>query len=390
LKLNINRFVKRLCLCFVKQLIYAHILLFYYTTMSISFDNGNIVLTNNGFTTTLIGSSTSNATITLPSVTTVIGAAGSNSQIQYNNAGVYGGAANLTIDTDQYPVVGETTVSPTTPFTGAKLFGLNRGGIADLYYGNASLIKTRINPCVVTKRHALYVAAGGSTTITAHGTISNVTGTATVRNQATTNLFVSTRRIGFVSAATAGSSSGQRHGIAQFCRGPVPFMGGFRFICRFGTSSATAIPDQRSFVGMHANVAALTNQDPGRSTLGMIGFCVDLVDTDWFFVTGVVGSQGVKVQLSPTTGTFPSREQSVTMYEAQIFCAPNSSSVSYSLEVISNATVNGSGGAYASGTVSANLPAATVLLAPQVWTNNGNTAAAAGIDIISMNVETEY
>ncbi len=162
----------------------------------------------------------------------------------------------------------------------------------------------------------------------------------------------------------------------------MPDIGGFYFICRFGTSSATAVATQRSFVGMTGTTGALSNANPSAITTGVLGFGADSADTNWFFLHGPSGSTPTKVQLSAIANTFPPRLQSTTLFEAQIFCAPGGSTISYSLEVI--------GGAFISGTVNTNLPANTTFLSPQVWTNNGTTSAAVGIDVISLDVETEY
>lgn len=349
--------------------------------MSISFDNGSIVLTSGGFATTLTPQSSADSTITLPAATSALAiVAGSTTQVQYNNAGVSAGSSFLTIDADQYPVVGVALSTPTAPSAGAKLYTVTTAGNPKLAHIGANGLVSRLQSDWGTTKIATFTAAG-TTTSTFYGMTATATGTATTRTVGTTGLLASTRRIGYVSGAAAGSSAGIRHSIVQFWRGNLPRAGGFHFVARFGMSSVAAVNGQRSFVGMVGNAAALANAEPSSTNTGIIGFGVDSGDASWSFMSGAVGSAAVKVGL---VGTFPPREliNVGVLFEAHLFCAPNSNSVSYSLQVLD------AGGSIASGTVTTNLPANNVLLAPQIWTNNFTTTLAAGIDVISMHVET--
>ena len=204
-------------------------------------------------------------------------------------------------------------------------------------------------------------------------------GTATARNWTSTNLFTSMRRVGYVSAATIGSSAGTRHGAQQFWSGNAPGLGGYSYIARFGISSASTVAGQRSFVGLLATAVALTNLEPSANTsIAMLGFGVDSGGSSWTFMHG----NGTSVTKDTLTGTFPARNLSVNMFEARIFCKPNDTTIYYSLEVLG-------GGSLYEGTATTNIPSNTTFLSPQIWTNNATTALACAIDVVSQYIETD-
>jgi hypothetical protein len=347
--------------------------------MSISFDNGNIVLSNGGFNTIIAGNSTANVIITFASVSASLNPAGANSQIQYNLGGTFAASNKLTIDADQFAVVGETTSVPIASAAGTKLFAKNQAGVSDLSYISSQGISSRIQPCFTTTKHVLYTAPGTVSGANLIGGGSTIVGSV-VRNVSNLNLLQSTRRLGFVTGAGAGSTAGQQLNASAGCwRGNAAGRGGFHFICRFGMSSAAAVATQRAFIGMTGGSPSvlLGNVEPSTNATGTLGFALDSADTNWFFLCG--GATPTKIAI---VGTFPVRDLSQTLMEAHIFCAPGGSTISYSLEVI--------GGAFTSGSTSTNLPANTIFFVPQIWTSNGSTAIAAGIDLVSMTVETPY
>ncbi|MAH47768.1 hypothetical protein CMI37_18245, partial [Candidatus Pacearchaeota archaeon] len=71
---------------------------------------------------------------------------GSNTQVQYNNSGAFGGSANLTFDGSTLAVTGSMTLSSTSTISGDMTFvddvkvTLGTGGDADLYYDGTNVI----------------------------------------------------------------------------------------------------------------------------------------------------------------------------------------------------------------------------------------------------------
>jgi hypothetical protein len=310
----------------------------------------------------------------------VTAAGGSNTQVQYNSAGAVAGASGMSIASDGYATISdETEAPPTAPTAGSKIYAKVRGGRRMPGGIGPTGGEYQFQPFIGAGKVIWWSAQGNSTTVTTLNFVNSATGTATARNVATTNLFTSSRRLGYVSSNTAGSSAGTRHSLQQFWRGTAAGLGGFYYVVRFGLSSASTVAGQRSFVGLIASTAMLGNVDPSAFPTAIVGFGVDSADTTWFFIHGDGTGRTTKDTL---TGTFPPRDLSVSLFEARIYCPANGSTIYYSLEVLG-------GGSIYEGSTSANLPPATTLLAPQIWTNNGATALAAGIDVVSQYLETD-
>lgn len=371
---------------------------------------------------------------------------GSNTQIQYNNNGNFAGTNKLTISDDFFPIIGDKDGNPpTAPESGAKLFSRLRAGRRTLGQIGPSGVDYSFQPCLWANKVAWWTAQGNGNSVSVINFGNSATGSTRTRTVATTRFFTSIRRIGYESSSQAGNSAGTRHGVQQFWRGNSDGLGGFYYVARFGLSSASTVSTQRSFVGLIASTSLLPNNDPSLNT-GILGFGVDSADSTWTFMhnnnvstvvtgtialfiltvtaissgelaigqiitgsgiaantvitefvtgTGGVGTYTINISQSVSSrtitgiatkdeliGTFPPRDLSVSMFEARIFCPPNGSIIYYSLEVLN-------GGSLYEGSCTTNIPSNTTLLSPQIWTNNGITAAAVGIDIVSQYIETD-
>jgi hypothetical protein len=216
---------------------------------------------------------------------------------------------------------------------------------------------------------------GNGTTITAIGISNTTTGTATTRNVATTNLATSLRRLAFVSAATAGSSAGTRNNAAQFYRGNLAGRGGFLFIARFTLD--TVQTSMRWFVGMLNAATVIGNVNPSTLT-NMFGFGIDSGQTTvrFFFNDGAGTATALDLGAS-----FPATTVDV-VYEVRLFSAPNGSDIFWSVERLDTGTLS-------EGSVNTDIPTNTTLLSPQLWINNGTTAAAVGIGVVNVYIETD-
>lgn len=268
------------------------------------------------------------------------------------------------------------TNTPSLPATGLKIFSSDSTGFQILSSIDPIGIITQFQTSLFSRDISIWKAQGNGNTVFVMGFSNNATGTATTRSVATNNLFTQTRRIGYVSAATAGSSAGTRHGAQQFWRGNQPNLGGFLYICQFGLSSASSVATQRSFIGLVASTAVLGNQDPS-SNKNILGFGVDSNDSSWSFMHNDNTGQTVKESL---TGTFPPYDQSVSLFESRIFSSPNGNAIYYSLRVLG-------GGSFFEGSISTAIPSNSTFLSPIIWTNNGSTASAVGIDIVFQYIE---
>jgi hypothetical protein len=204
-------------------------------------------------------------------------------------------------------------------------------------------------------------------------------GTLTSRSVATTRLFTALRRIGIVSAATAGSRAlFYNNDVLQWWRGNIAGAGGFRYVARFGCSDAATVAGARSFVGLSASSAVCNGLDPSSST-NLIGIGSDAADGNLQIIHNDGTGTATKVNLG---ANFPDHTLSVDAYELVLYAAPNAASVTYQVTRLNT-------GDTASGTLSTDLPASTQLLQPIFVRGNNATALAVGLDVMSLYIETE-
>ena len=223
--------------------------------------------------------------------------------------------------------------------------------------------------------------AGSGTVVTTDGlpAPSNL-GTATARNPAATNMFTRTRRIGYASAATAGSLAGARDAAAQFTLGDGAGLGGFRLIIRFGFSALTA--DARAFIGMR-QAGAPTNVEPATLN-NCIGIGRGAADTTLSLFSG-----GSAAQAPIALGAnFPANTVNVDLYELELHSPADVAQTCHWKVTRINT------GHVASGTLTggaAVLPvASTFLTGGLAWVTNNATASAVAIDIASLYIETDF
>lgn len=203
-------------------------------------------------------------------------------------------------------------------------------------------------------------------------------GSLTARSLASSSALAALRRLGFVSAASAGSTASFIHaGFAGFVwRGNAANQGGFRVVLRWACSDAATVAGARSFAGLH--LASLGNVDPS-SQLNCIGVGTDAGDSTLYLMHNDGAGTATKVALG---ASFPDHTLSADAYELVLFCAPNASSIN--VEVTRLFT-----GDMFRATVTTNLPDATAFVQPLLWRNNGATALAVGVDMIGLYVEAE-
>ena len=313
----------------------------------------------------------------------VSGIGGSNLQVQYNDSGVFGGSSNFTIDgTDFYPILAPKTGAsdPISPSSGTKLFCRSRASRYSTNQVDQSGYEYAFQPALYQKTISTWYAQGNGTTVAINGFANTTQGTLTSRTCAATSFFTQIRRLGFVTSATSGSSAGTRHGLAQFWRGNGANRGGFFYVVRFGLSSAATVANQRTFVGLTATTTAFGNAEPS-SLLNLIGIGNDSADASFSLIHN--DGSGVATKETLSGGTFSAKSLSTDMIEFRLFCYPNTSTIGYSVEILN--TPN-----FAEGVISTDIPASTTFLSPQIWTNNGTTSLAAGIDVANQYIESAF
>lgn len=317
--------------------------------------------------------------------------AGLSGQVQYNDNGSLGGAANLLISSEGDPliqVVDRRSTPAIPPVDRLVLFGRRfgpSGGRVMVAAMGPSGMDYVLQPSIWRQKISRWNAAGGSTTVPGVDGMPalTTTGTATARTVATTNALTRAKRIGYVSSTQAGNVASVREAAAQYTLGNG-LVGGFFMSCRFGVSDATLQTAARTFVGMSSSTAAPTNVDPATLT-NSIGIGHTASDTNWYFYYG-----GTTAQTRMNLGSnFPINN--TDFLDFSLWSPPNANGVIYfylerltlSSIYITHGTINSNGSAVY-------LPSSTTLLAFRAWRTNNTAAAAVGIDISSIYLETDW
>ena len=271
------------------------------------------------------------------------------------------------------------TATPSVPSVGVSTYSKAVGGRQMFAQIGKSGVDYSFQPFIARNRILLHQANGAATTITSWGAAApSATGTATARNSATTNAFTWMRRVGYVSAATAGSTAGLRSTVLQFGTGNGARLGGFHFVIRFGISDAAIVAGARTMVGLTATTTAFTNAEPS-TFLNLIGMGHDSTDTNFQIMFNDGAGAATKIDLG---ANFSKSVTNTNMYELALYCAPNGTTVYYQ-------AINLTSDTSTSGTITTNIPLNTQLLTWQLWRSNNATAAAVGIDLCSVYIETD-
>ena len=325
----------------------------------------------------------------VPSAMVTVG--GLSGQVQYNNNGSLGGAANLLISSEGDPVlkVVDGRFIPATPSADqavlfGKRFGPSGGRVMVAAMGPSGMDYT-LQPSVWRQKISRWNAPGGATTVPGVDGMAALTaiGTVTARTVATANALAMAKRIGYVSSTTAGNVASVRQPAAQFTLGNG-LVGGFFMSCRFGVSDATLQTAARTFIGMSSSVSAPTNVDPATLT-NAIGLGHTASDTNWYLYYGGSTAQA-RISLG---ANFPINN--TDFLDFSLWSPPNANGVVYyHVERVTLTQSYFAYGVLGPGTAGVTLPANSTLLAFRAWRNNNTAAAAVGIDISSIYLETDW
>lgn len=297
------------------------------------------------------------------------------------------GTFALTATNAEFSIRGITN-EPATPTAGnLVVYSKSIGGRMMVKQKGPSGIDTPLQPVIYQNKIGYWNPPGNSTTVPGVMGMNAPTalGTATARNVATTNTFTRMRRLGYVSAATLGSFAGHYDTTAQYTVGNGAGLGGFYYVCRFGTSDAATVAQASMFVGLTSSVGAPTaNVSPATFTNTIGVGCAPGGTTLNIYYGGSAAQTAIDLGAG-----FPTTAGSVNMYEA-IFFAPTNVNNSVSYRVTNLSTNAEASGTLTAATPGTQLPAATTLLAHRAYRCNNTTALAVGIDVVTIYVETDY
>lgn len=306
---------------------------------------------------------------------------GSDNSIQYNSSGVLAGAANALIENDTMRL---NSVNPSaSPATdGINIFSRKVGGRNMLAQVGPSGLDTAMQPSLARNKVSRWAAAGNGTVIVADGNAAlTATGAATGANVATTNRHTWMKRLEYlVTTAATTAVAGFRAPALQWGRGNTSGSGGFHFVCQWGPATGVANTTHRCFVGMQSSTAAPTDVEPSTLT-NMFGFGWNAADTNIQFMNNDASGAATKTDLG---SSFPVPTVDRTkVYDIALFCAPNGTEIFYEINDLAT-------GAQNTGSVTTDIPANTLLLAPRGWVSVGGASSVVGIALMNLYIETDY
>ncbi len=211
------------------------------------------------------------------------------------------------------------------------------------------------------------------------------TGTATARGAlASTSLYTSIPRVGYVSASSAGSVGGARYNILTLWRGNAAGLGGFHAVFRFAVSDAVIVTTGRLFVGLENNLSAPTDIEPSTMT-NVFGVCAGSADTQLHMCESGAVAQS-EIAINGGSGFPVNGVTNSDVYELILNAAPNDSKISWRIRDLTTGVDSGD----QVQSTAANLFGNGLFMTMQYWRSNSTTAAAVGIDNIGYYAETDY
>lgn len=306
---------------------------------------------------------------------------GASGEIQWNDGGVFAGAADVEIEGGQLRLPAIST--PTTPAAGGvKLFGKTFGGRTFPAFIGPSGLASALQPHLGRNKVAMFVVAGNGGVDTQFGLPITALGTAQTTNVATTNRVTYLRRREWaVTTASATAVAGLRGNALMFgVGGTAANLGGFTFSMRWGVGRGATVSTHRAFCGMRGSVSAPTDVNPSTLT-HIVGMGYDSADTNVQIMHNDGSGTATKIDLG---ASFPKPTTNDTsMYEIILFAPPGTTqSVSYEVTNIVN-------GAVATGTITTDLPPTTQLVAPNSYVSVGGTSSTIGFVSSGFYIETD-
>jgi len=343
-------------------------------------DKGDISVTGSGATWTIDNGVVTIAKISAtgtPSATTFLrgdgswqtpaGGSGSpggtNGEVQYNNGGAFGGAANVEIDGGDLALV--DAGFPSTPAAGrTKIFTDSMATRRLVGSVDSNGNHFDFQPALFNSTTYMWLAGTGTTLAINWGTSYTARNNGTNAAQShpvksSTSAITSMNRANFSTGTTATGASGIQTTDTTAWLGNAANLGGFFFFARFGLEAISGT--YRFFVGISANNATMAADSSTWNNT--IGFGKDSADSTLQFIIRNNGTITTKINtsLTPTAGT---------IYDFYMYSKPNSTQVDFELR---NAVTNAS---LFSSVEAANLPLNTTFMYMQahIQSVTGTTA----------------
>lgn len=298
---------------------------------------------------------------------------GANTQIQFNDAGAFGGDAGLTWDktTDTLTLGGTNTglefsnitSEPAAPSAGKlRIYSKTIAGRTMLKVKDPSGLDYSLQAAIWANADYVWRATNATAGLW-QGTVGAGAGTFSRALPTVTSIYTSIPRGRWANVVTTlNQVLGQRNTEAVFFRGSVANQGGFFFNARLGFDVWTN--GGRFFAGMHT-ATTVVSQDPSVLN-NTVGFCVDAADNGAIsFLTRGTAATKAATGLTITSGKG---------YDCTVFCAANSSQYTWRIVDLNTGTE-------ASGTATATLPTNTTMQTAGVLASNAALTTVTAIQL---------
>ena len=277
------------------------------------------------------------------------------------------------------PIVmpGLASVPAPPPAGKLALYARDRAGAGWLDVQRPSGRFFPLQPHFGVNRIATWAPSSG-TTVNTNGMPRTAVGTVATPTLATTNLSTSMRRWRVTSAATVDAAAEERSAGWVCWRGNADGLGGWTYVNRLSLTTVQATG--MGFFGLYGSTAALAT----TLTLSAVANCVGIgfqrgTHINWQLVTN--DGSGAP-SLTDLGASFPVGSLT-NVLTLTIAASPNGTDIGVRI-------VEEVSGAVAEFTLTADIPAATQLLSPRNYMNNGATSAAVAYDCSGVYVETDY
>lgn len=280
------------------------------------------------------------------------------------------------------PLATDNAGTPIQPDTGITMYAQARAGRRRPAWIGVSGIDVAAQ-CILGANKIAYWGATGNS-IAAFNTatpgiclinwLQTTGGTLTTRSVQTTNLFTSTRRMGF--SAGTGTSVGVCHNVPQWCTAY-----GFEMVARFGIGTLPNTGSVTLMAGMTSSSSILTSITGNGS-----GVYLKLVSSPATVsysaqIVYVANSTETVVQ-TLTTDFFAAMNSTSDFYEFRLFCAPNSPTINWRVEKLNSTESQ-------TGTFPNSVMPDIMLMSPTISGFCSATSSGTILDVISVYMETD-
>ena len=317
---------------------------------------------------------------------------GGSGEVQYNNAGVFAGAADVEIEGGQLRL--NAVAAPGAPAAGGvKLYGTDYLGPMRLGFlgpdGKVRMIQSELGEFSVQR----FQPAVGLNTLVGENSLNLVaSGTATGAAPAITNLHTMKPRLDVLvtTASTTAIAALRPNGgsirpvrVGRDANAPGGFLARFVWAPATGVSNAS----HRAFCGLDGTTNVPTDVNPSGATTGIVGMGWDAADANIQIMHNDLSGAATKIDLG-SGFPVPTVDRG-EVYELQLF-SPNSLTQSVSYRVIRYDKTDNTIAAEATGTITTNLPPVSTLLGPHIRMSVGGVSSVVGIACMGILIGREF